>query len=86
MTDKHENAAPWLSACRMVAEQQYMAYRIFESYWLTCLGMQERLMHEWLALLSEHHPYRRWHAELARGADIMDHYGHRAHDVDPERI
>ncbi len=34
----------------------------------------------------EHPRFIRWHDTIPRGADWFDHYGHRAHDVDVERV
>ena len=36
--------------------------------------------------LLRHHPMHRWHAELSRNADLGDHYGRRARDVDVEHL
>lgn len=85
-SDRELRSAPWLLACRLVGEQQYVLLRMAEVHWQRCFQMQDHLMREWLGFLAENHPCRRRHVEMASGPDIMDHYGRRAHDVDVERI
>lgn len=41
-----------------------------------------KLQAEWLS----HHPVHRWHNIMMGGADLKDHYGRRAHDVDVEHL
>lgn len=76
----------WAIGWQMVRQQQLMNLRMAEDFWHTCFGMQEHLMKEWLDLLAEHHPHRRKQIDTGGGADLTEHYGHRAHDVDVERI
>lgn len=45
----------------------------------------ERLL-EHQAKMLDHHHYFRFHNVIPRGADWIDHYGKRSHDVDVEKV
>lgn len=47
-----------------------------------CWGHMFELQASFLKHAQGHH---RNHVEIARGASFLDHYGKRAHDIDPER-
>lgn len=82
--DRHPN--PVFLAYRTAAETQLLAIHAWEAYWQTWCRIYDHMLAEQVAFLDPHHPFRRWHAELARASDLMDRYGHRSHDVDVERI
>jgi hypothetical protein len=46
------------------------------AYWRHCFDVQARFMQE---------PHKRRQTVVARGPAWTDHYGRRAHDIDPER-
>ena len=38
------------------------------------------------AKILDHPPEFRRHCVMPQGADLLDHYGHRSHDVDVEKL
>jgi len=59
----------YLEGCCRVVQLQL-------GYWRHCFDVQSRFMRE---------PRQRQKVELAQGPSLTDHYGKRAHDIDPER-
>lgn len=84
--DYHSHPNPVFLAYRSAAEMQLFAIHAWEAYWQAVCQMYDHALAEQVAFLESHHPIRRWHSERAGAADLLDHYGHRAHDVDVERI
>lgn len=61
----------WLSAWSVSAQQVFQCWcHLFE------------LQKTFVTHAQEH---QRNHVEIACGASFLDHYGRRAHDIDPER-
>ncbi len=57
--------------------------------WLTlCNGMlkESRHMLDMQQQFFDHPTIKRWHDICVQDADFTTHYGHRAHDVDVEKI
>lgn len=76
----------WLTAWHQAAELHILGWQIWLGWTLAAVRMHKHLAAEHLAFLARHQPHRRWHAAPPSGADLTDHYGHRAQDVDAERI
>ena len=49
-----------------------------------CCGMEKLWAHQ--LKLFEHGPYVRLHDYIPNGASWFDHYGHRSHDVDVDKV
>ncbi len=77
---------PFMEGCRYLLELQLAGVQAWSDWMEMMVHTQEHLLAEQAAFLAEHHPHRRWHKIMPSGPDLKDHYGHRAQDVDVERI
>lgn len=69
--DLNSLQSAWLEAWSMSFQNVFQCWRhMFD------------LQQNFLKHAEQHH---RAHVEIARGASFLDHYGKRAHDIDPER-
>jgi len=78
--------SPWFVACKDMVALQHAALLCWMQWWDDALRLQERLAADQLDLFTHLQPGRRYHDMPDAGPDLMEHYGHRAHDVDVERI
>ena len=77
MNNPYLMALQWQMACM---QSWVSAMHKSAEMWSHMVDMEARLTHE------PAEAQKRWHAVIPNGAWLLDHYGKRTRDVDPERI